>query len=341
MKMRLNSAKFKIGPVIVTAALAVMFGTVSTVNAQSDWAPKLLSDGQPDIGGTWNNVGATATPLEMPDQFQGKEPTEEEIAAFIQARDSARKEDNLTVTGFENSQGVGAYGNYWFDWFWSDAVIDAPALIVAPPNGRRPELTEEAKAMAAYNLEHEHDSAAYVESGDRCLSRGVFGLMMPTAYNNGKLIVQSPGYVMIHSEMIHNARIIPIGVGSHLDDKITQWEGDPRGHWEGNTLIIESTNFRHVSNMRAPGTPGPKNAPQHEGRKMVETFTIVDEHTLQYSLTVDDPKTYTEPWTVAFPYKRDDDYTQYEYACHEGNYAMESRLSGARVQERGLLETGR
>ena len=335
----MNSTNFRLGLVKMVYVLAVMFGLVSIVNAQSDWAPKLLSDGQPDIGGTWNNVGATATPLELPDQFQGREPTREEVAEFIQARDRARKAD--TWTGFENSRGVGAYENYWFDWFWTDTVIDAPALIVEPANGQRPELTEEAKVIAASNREHEHDSAANVESGDRCLSRGVFGMMMPTAYNNGKLIVQSPGFVMIHSEMIHNARIIPIDAGPHLDEKITQWEGDPRGHWEGNTLIIESANFKYVSNMRAPGTPGPRNAPQHEGRKMVETFTIVDEETLHYSLTVDDPKTYTAPWTVAFPYKRDDDYTQYEYACHEGNYAMDSRLSGARVQESGLPETGR
>ena len=155
---------------------------------------------------------------------------------------------------------------------------------------------------------------------------------MPTAHNNGKLIVQSPGYVLIHSEMIHNARIIPIGGGEHVDEKIKLWEGDTRGRWEGNPLIIESTNFRYVGNMRAPGSPQPGNAPQHEGRRMIETFTIEDENTLRYTLIVDDPETYTAPWTVGFPCGRDEDYTQYEYACHEGNYAMINRISG-RVQE--------
>ena len=302
-----------------------------TTHAQSEWTPSYLSDGQPDITGMWNNVGATATPLEMPEQFQGRVPNEEELASFIRQRDERRKSD--VWTGFENSSGVGAYENYWFDWYWSDPEVDAPALIVDPPNGRRPDLTEAAKSVRAFNVEHEHDSAANVESGDRCLSRGVFGMMMPTAYNNGKLIVQSPGYVVIHSEMIHNARIIPIDSGPHIDEKIQLWEGDPRGYWEGNTLIIESTNFRHVGNMRAPGTPGPGNAPQHEGRRMIETFTVEDADTLRYTLTVEDPKTYTAPWTVAFPYKRDSDYVQYEYACHEGNYAMFNRLSGAREQE--------
>lgn len=329
--MRINPASMKMAATRIVLAPVLLIALMQTASAQNYFTPKLLSDGQPDISGMWNNVGATATPLELPDQFQGRQPSEEEIAAFIQQRDEARKA--ATWTGFENSRGVGAYENYWFDWFWTDTVVDAPALIVDPPNGRRPALTERAKAIAAYNAEHEHDSAANVESGDRCLSRGVFGMMMPTAYNNGKLIVQSPGYVMIHSEMIHNARIIPIDAGPHLSDRIKLIEGDPRGHWEGNTLIVESTNFSHVPNMRAPGTPGPRNAPQHEGRKMLETFTFEDENTLRYTLTVDDPETYTAPWTVAFPYKRDNEYTQYEYACHEGNYAMDSRLSGARVQE--------
>jgi len=331
--MKLTVPKFT--HVSIKAAMIITLSFLSffsaSTNAQSLWTPNTLADGQPDIGGMWNNVGATATPLELPDQFQGRIPSQEELQVFIQGRDEARK--SATWTGFENSNGVGAYENYWFDWYWSDAEVDAPALIVEPRNGRRPALTERGKALSAYNAEHEHDSAANVESGDRCLSRGVFGMMMPTAYNNGKLILQSPGYVMIHSEMIHNARIIPIDAGPHLDSKITQIEGDPRGHWEGNTLIVESTNFKFVSNMRAPGTPGPRNAPQHAGRKMVETFTFVDENTLRYTLTVNDPETYVEPWTVAFPYKRDNDYTQYEYACHEGNYAMDSRLSGARVQE--------
>jgi len=312
--------------------LITTFFAGASIQAQSEWAPAYLSDGQPDITGMWNNVGATATPLELSEQFQGRVPDEEELARFIQQRDERRKSD--VWSGFENSSGVGAYENYWFDWFWSDPEVDAPALIVDPPNGRRPSLTEAAQAARAYNVEHEHDSAANVEAGDRCLSRGVFGMMMPTAYNNGKLIVQGPGYVVIHSEMIHNARIIPIDSGSHVDSKIKLWEGDPRGRWEGNTLIVESTNFRYVSNMRAPGTSAPGNAPQHEGRRMVETFTIEDADTLRYTLTVEDPKTYSAPWTVAFPYKRDSEYTQYEYACHEGNYAMFNRLSGAREQEK-------
>ncbi len=194
-----------------------------------------------------------------------------------------------------------------------------------------PNLTEQARDSVRYYREHLHDTFANMESGDRCLSRGVFGMMMPTAYNNGKLFVQAPGVVIIHSEMIHNARVIPIDAGPHTHSNITQWEGNPRGHWEGNTLVVESTNFKAVGNMRAPGS----RAPQHEGRRMVERFSFVDENTLNYELTVDDPNTYAEPWTVAFPYKRDNAYQQFEYACHEGNFAVPNSLSGARAQEAG------
>ena len=322
---------------LISSAIAAVcaLGLISSAIAQ-DWQPEILSDGQPNITGMWNNVGATATPVEMPDEFEGRVPTAEELTEFIARRDEARKGN--VWRGFENSNGVGAYENYWFDWYWSDAVADAPALVIEPPNGRIPAYTAAAQEAIRLNVVEEHNSAATVESGDRCLSRGVFGMMMPTAYNNGKLILQSPGYVMIHSEMIHNARIIPIDAGDHIDERIKLWEGDSRGRWEGNTLIIESTNFKYVRNMRAPGRGNP---PQNEGRKMIETFTFEDENTLRYTLTVDDPVTYEAPWTVAFPYLKDVDYKQYEYACHEGNYAMETRLSGARVEERGIAETGR
>ena len=299
-----------------------------TANAQSEWKPSYLSDGQPNIMGMWNNVGATATPLEMPEQFRGRIPSKEEIAEFIGQQDESRKAPRVD----DGTSGVGGYGSEWMDWFWTDANADAPALIVDPPTGIRPALTEKGASVRAYNLAHEHDSAANVESGDRCLTRGIFGMMMPTAYNNGKLIVQAPGYVLIHSEMIHNARIIPIDSDPFPTDKVKQWDGTPRGHWEGNKLIVESTNFRYAPNMRAPGTVWP-GVPQHEDRRIIETFTLEDADTLRYTITVEDPETYTAPWTVAFPYLRDDDYDQYEYACHEGNYAMINRLGGAREQE--------
>jgi hypothetical protein len=315
-------------PYVPFAALALMVGVPALGSAQA-WDPPRLADGQPDINGMWNNVGSSHVPLELPEELVGKTLTEAERLELFTARSDRAKA--VTWEGHEASRGVGAYANYWFDWFWEEPVAgQAPALVVDPPDGQVPNMTELARDSVRYYQDHLHDIAANMESGDRCLSRGVFGMMMPTAYNNGTLIVQTADHIVIHSEMIHNARVIPIDLGPHASPRITQWEGDPRGHWEGDTLVVESANFKAVGNMRAPGA----RAPQHEGRRMIERFTRVDADTLRYSLTVDDPKTYVSPWTVSFPWKQDNEYQQYEYACHEGNYAVPNSLSGERSQER-------
>ena len=182
-------------------------------------------------------------PLELPADLAGKTLTAVERLEFFTARSDRAKA--VEWDGHENSRGVGAYANYWFDWFWEEPVAgSAPALVIDPPDGQVPTMTDGARDSVGYYREHLHDTFANMESGDRCLSRGVFGMMMPTAYNNGKLFVQAPGVVIIHSEMIHNARVIPIDAGQHAHSNITQWEGDPRGHWEGNTLVVESTNLQ-------------------------------------------------------------------------------------------------
>ncbi len=313
---------------IILGCVAGLLLAIAPASAQ-EWEPPRLANGVPDINGMWNNVGSSHVPLEVPDDLAGKTLTEDERLELFTARSDRAKAAQWE--GHENSRGVGAYANYWFDWYWREPVAgEAPALIIDPPIGKRPAFTERARDSVQYYRDHLHDQAANMEAGDRCLSRGVFGMMMPTAYNNGKLIVQTEDHILIHSEMIHNARIIPIDSGPHVSDKITQWEGDPRGYWEGNTLVVESTNFKAVGNMRAPGS----RAPQHTGRRMVERFTFVDDETLNYELTVDDQETYTAPWTVAFPYKKDEAYQQFEYACHEGNWAVPNSLSGARAEER-------
>ena len=314
--------------VVLTLGISTSASAEAAENADQKWVPARLADGQPDIRGTWNNVGAAHIPLQVPEELVGEDLSRDEWHALVQERSDRRKA--VEWEGFESSRGVGAYATYWFDWFWKEPVAgDAPALVVEPADGRLPELTPQAKESVAFHREHLHDSYATMESGDRCISRGTYGIMMPTAYNNGKMFFQAPGYVVILSEMIHNSRIIPIDAGPHVDPKIKLWNGNPRGHWEGNTLVVESTNFKAVPNQRGPGS----RAPQTEKRHVVERFTIVDSDTLHYQLRVDDPDTYVAPWTVAFNYKRDDDYQQYEYACHEGNYSVPSSLSGARVQE--------
>ncbi len=328
-----------VAPVACVGALALSLAAPSlaqnrpAAEASETWTPERLADGQPNITGMWNNSNAMFTPLELPEELAGRDDVS---ADELQARAAARARGRIAASewkGFENNAGgVGGYGFYWFDWYWETPVdIGAPALIVEPASGRIPARTASAREEIAMNMAELHDAAEHMESGDRCISRGVLGMMMPTEYNNGTLILQPPGYVVIHSEMIHNVRVIPIDTTPHLDETIRQWEGDPRGHWDGNTLIVESTNFRAVRNMRGPSA-GTRSR-QSDAQRIVERFTVVGPDTLRYTVRMEDAKTYTAPWSAAFPFNRDDGYTQFEYACHEGNYSVPNALGGARVEE--------
>jgi hypothetical protein len=325
--MKAPSLMALIGGLILVIGASTSTRAQNAGGSTAPWTPPRLADGQPDIHGMWNNEEANFTPLELPKELAGRSTfTREEL----QARAEALAKRRIEAGDSSGPGDVGFYSLYWFDWYWRKPLAgDWPALVVEPADGRMPALTPEARKTAAYMREHLHDAAETMEAGDRCVSRGVLGMMMPTAYNNGKLIVQVPGYVVIYSEMIHNARIIPLDGRPHLDEKMVQWEGDPRGRWEGNTLVIESTNFKAVDNLRAPSG----RARQSEKRRMIERLTIVDANTLKYSVSVDDPDTYTAPWTIAFPYRRDDNYRQFEYACHEANYSVPNSLRGARTEE--------
>ena len=325
MKARLLTAL--VGALVLVTATSASAQTRNGGSPAKSWTPKHLADGQPDIQGMWNNEEANFTPMELPKELAGRTSfTREELQKLAEDL-GKRRVDAGDSTGPGD---VGFYGLYWFDWYWRKPLAgDWPALVVEPKDGKMPAVTPEARKTAAFMRDHLHDGPETMEAGDRCVSRGVLGMMLPTAYNNGKFIVQVPGYVLIQSEMIHNARIIPIDGRPHLDANVRQWEGDPRGHWDGNTLVVESTNFRAVDNLRAPIG----RARQTEKRRMVERFTIVDANTLKYSVSVEDPDTYTAPFTISFPYTRDDNYQQFEYACHEANYSVPNSLKGARTEE--------
>ena len=317
--------------IVTVAAVVAVLGVSTPVWAQDSntWSPPRLADGQPDIQGMWDNVGALNIPLELPDGFSGPHFTPEDLAAIAAAR-AAEAERRAALP---RAPSVGAYGAYWFDSYWNDSKAGpAPARIVEPLNGQIPDWTTDAHTVLRENRERLHDSYAFMESADRCLTRGVIGMMMAGVYNNGKLILQPPGFVVIQTEMIHRARVIPIDGGPHIDDKVRQWEGDPRGHWEGNTLVVESVNFRNVRSMRG-ATAGIRSR-QTEQQRLVERFTFVGPDTIDYSIHVDDPGSYTGQWTARFPLNRDNDYQQFEYACHEGNYSVTNALSGARFEER-------
>jgi hypothetical protein len=208
------------------------------------------------------------------------------------------------------------------------------SLIVDPPDGRQPALVPEAQkrnadAQAARKGRGPADSFTDRSLYDRCVTRGVLGSILPVIYNNGNQIVQAPGVVVIRNEMIHETRIVPIDGRPHLTPAIKSYMGDSRGHWEGNTLVVETTNLNGRS-----GVGGNGGGTTSDRIRLTERFTLIDANTLQYDVTIDDPGTWARPWTISFPWKRDQNYGMFEYACHEGNYAMKNILTGARADEK-------
>jgi hypothetical protein len=207
---------------------------------------------------------------------------------------------------------------------------------VDPPNGHTPEYLPEAKSRqipeTALNNDPKADSPEDFSYYIRCITRGVAGSIFPVVYGNGQEIVQAPGYVSIMQEMVHEARVIPLDGRPHASSNIRTYMGDPRGHWEGNTLVVETTNF--LADKTSISINGWGAPPSSEALKTVERFTRVGPNEMHYEMTVDDPKTYVRPFKVAFPLTQEPGYRNFEYACHEGNYAMFDSLSGARAQEK-------
>jgi hypothetical protein len=305
--------------VLVSTTAAPSLGQSKSGETQRSWTPSRTPDGQPDIQGMWNNIDSFFTPYERPTELQGKDNmSQSEIRAILERIAKSREEGQ--------DQGTGAGPVHWYEYKAGHLEL-ATSLVVAPASGRVPAMTASARDKMAAIRARREDSYEFMETGDRCISRGILGDMLPTNYNNGKHILQTPGYVVILSEMIHDARIIPIDGRPHLNSKIGQWLGDSRGRWEGNTLIVETTNFNAKAPVRRINV-------QTENLRMIERFTAVDRNTLRYEVTIEDPTVYTAPWTLSFPYKRDNEYRIFEYACHEGNYAIPNTLSGARAQER-------
>jgi len=208
------------------------------------------------------------------------------------------------------------------------------SLVVDPSNGRLPALTEDGaeRAEAWRQRANRTDFTGPEDFNpyDRCITRGILGAAFPNIYSTGTEILQTPGYVVIRYEMIHEARIIPLDRRPHVSDRIRSYLGDARGRWDGDTLVVETTNFN--GRTGSLGRNGNGN-PTSDALTLVERFRLTAANTLQYQVTVDDPKTFARPWTVAFPMTRDREYVFYEYACHEGNYALANMLRAARVSE--------
>lgn len=287
--------------------------------------------GDPDLQGIWSY--ATITPLERPGELSGREfLTAEEVAAQNRAsatRASSERRAELTP---ERDLAL-AYNQVWWD---RGTATGRTSLIVDPPDGRLPPLTPAAEQREAERREHRrmhpYDSWEDRPLQERCMTYQR-APPVPSGYNNTYHIVQAPGYVAILNEMIHDVRIVPLDPRPPVDGRIRQWNGDSRGHWENDTLVVETTNYRDTTTWR--GFPGSR------ALRAVERFTRVDADTIDYRYTIDDKTTYTRPFSVELPLRSPAGYVIYEYACHEGNISIAHVLIGARAQEKTVLEGGR
>ncbi len=316
--------------VIAVATLVPAAGEAQTAAADT-WTSPRTPDGQPDLQGIWTNE--TLTPFERPTSMADRAFLTEEEAAAQEAQ-TAERRVRSDIAPPSTWRGVGSYNQIWLDSGTKVIATRRTSLVVDPPDGRVP-VRPEAEAKRDYNREHSTDSYEYMSVWDRCISRGVPGSMFPAGYNNAYQILQIPGYVVIRYEMIHDIRIIPMDGRPHIGSNIGLWMGDSRGRWEGNTLVVETTNYHDRGWVASSAAGGRiKGIPVSEALHVVERFTRVDEDTINWEVTIEDPNVYTRPWTVAMPLTRDPNYQMFEYACHEGNWAVRNALSGARAVEK-------
>ena len=299
--------------------------------AQADGRmPLRTPDGQPDVSGIF--TFRTLTPLERPERFDGVETLGPEEAAQFEASERIRRNRDLfdpekgaLFYRPRSEGGVLSYNEFWYERGIEMTSDKRTSLIVDPPDGRRPPRTPEAAARrreaAAHRREHMYDSYENRSMFDRCIMGFNAGPPMTSGtYNNNVMIFQAPGYVAILNEMVHNARIIPID--DTAKPPFPQRSGVSRAHWEGETLVIETTQFA-----------GGSSSLSSTGMHLIERLTRIDPDTVAYEYTVTDPAVYTSPYTVMMPFRRLDG-TLFEYACHEGNYGLYGILAGARRMER-------
>jgi hypothetical protein len=293
--------------------------------AAKAWTPPKTPWGEPDLQGLWPLSNILATPLQRPEKYGDRRTlTEQELAAARKSADARNKrfESGAIPQADSGSQ-----------------VMNLTSLISDPPNGRFPALTPKGQELyAAMHGSYKpgqkiFDSPDDFDSWDRCITRGMPVSMEPRNYNNGIRIMQSPGYVLIVLEMAHEVRIIPTSKRPPLDGAIKEWMGESRGHWEGNTLVVETTNFNGKTDLTNSGVPGsPPLNPASESEHITERFTRTDNDTIDFQMRVEDPVVITQPFTVSYPMKRDDKYQMYEYACHEGNMAIRGYIENSRFE---------
>ena len=337
----MTSLRLRVSILLLAAVIAVGFRALLSAGGQTQstapetttvakpWTPPHTPDGQPDIHGVWTNFDPT------PFEASGSDDATRLAALrrWFPADDpppgrapAADRTATRVVSGFV------------------DGPSSAPrnprrrSMVVEPPGGRVP-VRPEAEARKNSNLIHLTDSWEHHTPWERCITRGVPAGIFPGGYGAGYQILQAPGYVVILYEMIHEARIIPLDGRPHVPQNIRLWNGDSRGRWEGNTLVVEITNYNAKGSIATNiASQAMRGIPQSEALRVVERFTLVDADRIDYEATVEDPHIYTSPWKVAMPLNRDQSYRMFEYACHEGNYGLPNSLSAGRAEDRAATD---
>ncbi len=322
-------------PACRTVSVVAMLALTATAAAAQSWTPPRTPWGDPDLQGNYSNKYEQGTPFERPAEFDGRRLEDirgDELTSLVRER-AAEVLLNAPFTGGDPIAGNFGGAPAFYDRFEA-AKGSRPWFVIDPPDGRVPAMSPDgqkasaARAAARAALRRGRGpSDSYTDRSlyDRCITRGLPASMMPTNYGNSYRIVQAPGVVAITYEMVHETRIIPLDGRPQVAPVIRGYMGEARGRWEGNTLVVETTNFRDEPVYRGSNP---------DTLRLVERFTATGQDRIEWAVTVDDAATWARPWTFAMPLTRNDEEAVFEYACHEGNLAMAHLLSAARTEER-------
>jgi len=334
-----------IGMVVTCIAVLSAQGPAPLVKRDPHYTVPRTPWGDPDLQGKWPSTEMVGTPLQRDSKLGSRNVLTEAEYKQVQerfARQAVQDEADFDIEHAPSTPGgdVGGPVSPPPHWLERGKPQYQASLIVEPADGRMPSLTSQAQQRQAAAREERQgrgpaDSYTDRSLYDRCITRGIAGSILPVIYNNGNEIVQAPGIVAIRNEMIHETRVVLLDGRPHPNHHIRMWMGDSRGYWEGDTLVVETKNIGSF----APGIGVNGGGTRHSNDiTITERFTRVGADVLLYEMHVDDPKTWTKPWTIQYPLKRDDNYGYFEYACHEGNYSLFNILSGARADEKAAAD---
>jgi hypothetical protein len=302
------------------------------------YQPQKTSWGEPDLRGMWPIDHLNGTPLQR-DAKEGNRVflTDEEYAERAKQIEAKASRYDREESNDKIGQG---------HWVEMGEVNRRTSLLIAPANGRLPAMTEEVKRRSAamrssWRRGQTFDWTTDFDSWDRCITRGIPASMMPMMYNNGLRVFQAPGLVAIQMEMIHETRMIPTDGRPPIPSRIHNWIGESRGHWDGNTLVVETTNLKtgpSATNIVTTGSPPENDTPISDQAHIVEHFTMTGPDTIVYEMTYTDPVVFTAPWTARLDWKRNSQYEFFEYGCHEGNVQIRNYINASRAQRASALK---